>query len=248
MNAAEYLARVGFDHLLHTRLGGRAPLHEYEGYGVTQEGEAEARRARTLADMVRVHELLTDRESRPLPRPGDLNGAKWIGMVLSWPDRVPGLKCWAGRSTLPQIITQRRAALRKWDGKTSLLEWTTFPAHKSKGAKDKGTDPDEEDMREGKGHSGIDSYPCVNALDAGFSPHAVGIPVAYRPGLELLAIIGIETVPLVSFAPRRCGFVHAGKVWRFAVEDRDGDRKKWGDVKEYDLFENELDYTAEANA
>ncbi len=55
-----------------------------------------------------------------------------------------------------------------------------------------------------------------------------------RPGVELLTIVGLESVPLVSFGARDCGFVHGGRVWKFAVENREGGYfKRWGELREY---------------
>lgn len=241
MNAAEYLARVGFDHLLMTRLGGPTVpewVDEDDQAGV----DAAAEIAR-LADHERVRQMLIDPDAKPMPRAGDLTGARWL-MVLTWPDRIPSLKPWAGRSTLPQIITQRRTALSRrfpdeLAGRIDLLSWSSIPrpeAAKRVKAKVSGAPPvpPVEDMREGQGHSGIDALCCQGALDLGFSPDALDLRVAYRPALELLAIIGIETVPLVSYGPRECGFLHDGRAWRFAVEERDGGyRYRWGEVREY---------------
>jgi hypothetical protein len=59
-----------------------------------------------------------------------------------------------------------------------------------------------------------------------------------RPGVELLAIFGLETVPLVSFGPRSCGFVHGGRLWRFSVEARDGGYAfRWGGLREEAMME-----------
>jgi hypothetical protein len=50
-----------------------------------------------------------------------------------------------------------------------------------------------------------------------------------RPAVELLAIVGLEVVPLVSFGPHQCGFLDGGNVWRFEVEERAGGYfRRWG--------------------
>jgi hypothetical protein len=55
--------------------------------------------------------------------------------------------------------------------------------------------------------------------------------VQCRPAVELLAVVGLEAVPLVSFGPRLCGFVHDGQLWRFEVEGRSGGYAyRWGEV------------------
>ncbi len=242
MNAAEYLARVGFDAVL-TKWGGQEGVFEVESLADGGEPMGEANRA--LIEHEFVRSVLAGSDAMHRPRPlGDSDGASWLGFTITWPNRVPDLKPWAGRSTLPQIITQRRASLKKMPDdvrmRVSLYEWSVFPDRKpAKKAKvPAGADAEPgEDLREGEGHSGIDSLCCPNALDAGFSPAALDMPVAYRPALELLAIIGMEFVPLVSFGARECGFVHDGRVWRFAVEPRDGGyRYRWGALKEHPLI------------
>lgn len=86
----------------------------------------------------------------------------------------------------------------------------------------------------GEGPSGIDAVSAVNAIDAGFSPSNLDMDIACRPGVEVLAVLGLESVPLVSFGPRECGFLHDGRVWRFDVEERDGGYAFWwGQLTEY---------------
>ena len=63
----------------------------------------------------------------------------------------------------------------------------------------------------------------ARSIDIGFSPSRLGMDIQCRPAVELLAIVGLETVPLVSFGPRDCGFLHGGCVWRFTVEQREGE-------------------------
>lgn len=216
MNACEYLARVGFDALLE-ELGGPTPTcfdDESPCEGVLRESDAPA------IDHARVRDHILAAE-KPLPRAAELLGAKWLGRVITWPDRVPGLVTWSGNQSLPEIIRARVKALAAKECGTLLYDWMTTPVPKKKG----GVVP---------GHSGLDALCCQNKIDVGFSPATIGMPVAYRPALELLAIVGLESVPLVSFAARECGFVHDGKIWRFVVEQRDGGYyHRWGDVREY---------------
>lgn len=183
MNACEYLAQVGFDALL---------------------GEV-ARPARR-SDHRRVYERLLAKE--PSPMSNNREGALWL-VPITWPDRVPGLKCWAGQVTLPKIIAKLQAAVR--------------------------TQPDGDlfELRAPiKGASGIDALSCPSAIDVGFSVNALGMAVVQRPAMEMLAIYGLETLPLVSFAAHECGFIHDGFIWRFPVEGRgDGHYRRWGNVE-----------------
>lgn len=205
MYACDYLARVGFDCL---RDGLSAPDVEDSEWDDMSEEEVKAAR---LADHSRVRELLLG--TKPTPRSGNLMGAKWLCWI-TWPDRVPGLKTWAAQSTLPKIIAahQRRlAACQPGD----LFEARSV-------------------YRTGKneGPSGFDPGTCRDSIDIGFSPSAHGMDIVCRPGIELLAIVGLESLPLVSFGPRECGFIHEDQTWRFRVEPREGGYfYRWGDVE-----------------
>jgi hypothetical protein len=141
--------------------------------------------------------------TKPQPRKGDLNGARWLRLI-TWPDRVPGLKTWAGRANLPGIISGHQQRLR---------ESTESDPIKARGwivtAK-------------GQGPSGIDPLVCQDPRDIGFSPSEADISIECRPGVELLAILGLELMPLISFAPRICGFVHGVRLWQFQIEERSG--------------------------
>lgn len=198
MNACEYLARVGFDAML----GTATPPDD--------EDDPESVEAARLADHERVRaELLS---VKPAPLTGR-EGAAWVRQI-TWPDRVPGLKTWAGNQTLPKLLAKLQAAVRT-DSPVGLFEFR----HPMKGA------------------TGFDALSCQDALDIGFSPNVLDMEVVQRPGLELLAVVGLETLPLVSYAPRECGFVHDGKLWRFPVELREGGYyHRWGQLKEVPSF------------
>lgn len=138
------------------------------------------------------------------------DGVNWM-LPITWPDRVPGLITWSGQMTLAKSIAKLQDALRV--STSTDLFTLTMPL---------------------TGATGIDAIATQNTSDIGFSPNKLSMPVNQRVGLELLAIVGLESVPLVSFGPRDCGFIHDGKAWRFAVEDRDGGYlKRWGNVDEY---------------
>lgn len=203
-----YLARVGFDSLNVKPTPIICDDEDRPG------AYAEAERAATLSDHAAVRELLL--EYTPKPRQGDLDGAKWLRLI-TWPDRLPGLKTWAGQSTLPKIIAGHLKRLANVDGDLFTARGVI---HSSKG----------------QGASGLDALNCQDALDIGFSPSALGMDIECRPAVELLAIIGLETLPLVSFGPRDCGFIHNGKAWRFPVEERAGGYAfRWGPLSERPL-------------
>lgn len=255
MNTCEYLATVGLATLV-AETGGPTPIvWDEDAPENAPGGYREAERNARLADMARVRAMILDAE-RAAPRTGDLSGAKWLGRVISWPDRVPGLKTWGGRVTLAGLIRDRVAALRADKGATpdlfavrGLLAGHTSPkvkalrtkqgkARRLAGAIDTGVapvaeadvDPDADPVISAA--TGWDALTCQRAIDIGFSPVALGMDITFRPALELLACVGLEAVPLVSFEARVCGFAHAGKVWRFPVLDRDGGyAKTWGDCQ-----------------
>lgn len=191
MNAAEYLARVGFAHLL-----GRdaTPVDDY--------ADDEEREAARLADHAIVRERLLSAE----PTPSYDDGARWI-IPITWPGRVPRLKTWAGRQTLAAIIADHQEAIAA-SGERDLYRLITF----------------------GTGPSGVDSRPCSTALDDGFSRNDLLVKISIWPAVELLAIVGIETLPLISFGGREIGFAHDGRLWRFRSEPRTGYYSRWGNV------------------
>lgn len=122
---------------------------------------------------------------------------------------------WAGQVTLAKIVTKWQAAVAK---AADLMTHTVSVV----------------------GATGLDLRVAVDAIDAGFSLD--GVKLAQRPGLELLAVIGLETLPLLSW-PRRhthvreCGFVLAGVPYRMPVEHRSGYYYRWGMVTPADPFE-----------
>lgn len=168
------------------------------------EGMAAAAEVARLADHKRVRKLLIDAEAEP--RTGGLQGVRWVRLI-TWPDRVPGLVTWAGQATLAKTVKKLVAAVRAANDQSDLYE-IRVPLD---------------------GASGFDADTAQDTIDVGFSTSALGMEVVQRPGLELLAVVGLETVPLVSFGPRECGFVHDGRLWRFPVESRNGGYyHRWG--------------------
>lgn len=155
-----------------------------------------------------IRALLTD---GPEAVPGR-EGVRYL-QPITWPDRVPGLVTWSGQQTLARLIRDTQRALREaLPTAPQPLDPLTLRAPKT-------------------GASGLDPLACPDPIDAGFSPARLGIAVMQRPALELLAIVGLETVPLLSFGRRQCGFVHAGQAWRFSVTPRgEHGYYQWGSV------------------
>lgn len=159
----------------------------------------------TREDLER-HDAVRERLLHPVsPRIGSA-GINWV-VEVTWPDRVPGLVTWAGNQTLAKIVRKMQTALES--SRARNLYELTAPL---------------------KGASGLDQQSAPTALEAGFSPATQGMAVVSRPGLELLAVVGLETVPLLSFGPRECGYLWRGRVHRFPVERRDGYYHRWGEV------------------
>lgn len=169
----------------------------------------------SVADAMRTdHRIVFDRlkEHDAEPRGADKDGAKWGPWRCYWPDFVPGLKTWAGRLTLAMIIAKYQssltlASLAEADGNLMRVAVPLV------------------------GVSGLDRHAAGNAVDIGFSPNDLGMPVYQRVAVELLAIIGLSTVPLVSWDTRECGWMHDGKVWRMTVEHRAGYYYRWGHAR-----------------
>lgn len=155
------------------------------------------------------HRNIADRmrESELSDNP-NYNGATWMGHLIDWPDRVPAVKSWAGQMSLKKIIAKFVKSL----GKAPIDDLFAFRAGL-------------------KGASGIDARVCPNAIDVGFNlPDHPDMLIEMRPGVELLAMIGMQHVPIVSFARREVGVMHDSKLYRWQIEKRDGGYlRRWGD-------------------
>lgn len=169
---------------------------------------ADADYARAMAeagarDSRHVGDILRSEPPKPAPF-GD--GMLWLGRTITWPDRVPGLVTWSGQQTLAKITRTRQAAL----GDSPIDDILSFASPVT-------------------GVTGLDPVTSRDPVDIGYSPNALGMAVEQRVGCELLAIIGLESLPLVSFARRVCGLIHHGVVWRFVVSARAGGYyHRWG--------------------
>ena len=170
------------------------------------EDDPASEREAEAIDHRRVADML---RAASVPKDDSHGNVTWLKRI-TWPSRMPGLKTWAGNQTLAKVIYARVKLL----GSQPIDDLLTFGAPM-------------------KGASGIDGLTCPDAIDIGFSPHDLGMEVMSRPGLELLAIVGLESVPLVSWDLRVCGFLHDGRVWQFDVETRSGGYyHRWGTLKD----------------
>lgn len=158
-----------------------------------------------LSDHIRVRDALID--TKPRPRGANSSGVQWV-RPITWPDRMPGFVTWSGQMTLEKTVKKWQAEIKK---ATDLYTHTVYAV----------------------GSSGFDPLTTQSALDIGFSPAALLMPIQQRPGLELLAIVGLETLPLVSWPRRKshvreCGFILDGIVYRMPVEHREHYYYRWG--------------------
>ena len=192
---ADFLAAIGYWHVLGDDFTHVANEDD--------EGEWEAARATD-------HRLVRSRLTADQPKPrANKDGAVWGPWSIKWPDRVPGLKTWAGNMTLPKLIAKLQAALTPaaLAAAGDDLAKVAVPL---------------------KGVSGLDRAAAGSSLDIGFSPSELDIPVVQRPAVELLAIIGLNTLPLVSWDTRECGWIYDGRIWRMTVEHRAEYYYRWG--------------------
>ena len=71
--------------------------------------------------------------------------------------------------------------------------------------------------------SGLDPRTAGTALDIGFSPSVLGMSVMTYAAAELLAVLGMESSPLLRYGYQEYGYqdMH-GDWWAFRVVDRSG--------------------------
>jgi hypothetical protein len=135
------------------------------------------------------------------------NGEDSWFLPITWPDRVPDLVTWSGQQTLSKIVGTR----------ITMLEGTIEDLYEFRAPH--------------KSVSGLDGWCAQSAIDIGFSPSTHDMLIMQRPALELLAILGLENVPLISYSARTCGFVHDKTLWKFRVESRNGNYyHRWGEL------------------
>ena len=212
-DTCEHLAQIGFAKLLHSPI----------------ESAARICQSATTADHLLVLERML--ESAPKPCPFG-EGVYWITRI-DWPDRMPHLQTWTGQVTLPKLIKKYQSALRehvKQREKERVIERRELDAAIQAAAPDDPPQPPRLNPRDDlfslqmplHGASGLDAAAAPDPVDAGFSLHQTGMLVYQRIAVELLAIIGLQQVPLVSYGIRWCGFLHAGRAWQFRIEMRSG--------------------------
>jgi hypothetical protein len=195
----EHLARIGLDWL------GR---HLGRDQTVWLPGEIDEEPAPASYEW--VYDALTGTDPSPVQNRA---GVQWI-IPITWPDRVPQLAIWSGQQALAKIIAKNQRAIQGRERRSGRRLETfaratdthdpctfTAPLH---------------------GASGLDIQSCPRSIDVGFSPAALDMAVWQRPALELLAILGVEIVPLVSLAVNEYGYIHEGRLWRFPIVARDG--------------------------
>jgi hypothetical protein len=206
----DLLACVGFDRLL-MDAGGGTPADD--------EDDAESIEEARLCDHDKVRAVLLG--TPPKARTG-YDGCHWLpGRTITWPDRVPGLKTWGGNATLCGIIKDHQTRIGTADGR-DLFELRGVLLGKPPAKK--------RPMPPGGvlgGPSGLDAANCPSSIDAGFSISDLEMDVACRPAVELLAIVGLESLPLVSVSRRVCGFVYGRRLWVWETEVRAGHHYRW---------------------
>lgn len=149
MTTVEYLAMIGFEWL-----SSHTPVYD-DG----DDYEA-AQRAAACCDHEAVREQLLDDKPQAIQH---FHGCRWGQRLITWPDRMPDLKTWAGQATLPKTISKLQTALRsaEWTGDL----YTATVAF--------------------KGASGLDAASCPDAIDCGFSPNKLDVEIWQRPGYRV---------------------------------------------------------------
>lgn len=204
----EYFAQVGF-HWLLDRIGGPSePAQDW-----SEEGGDERDHDRFIEARRQDHQRIADwlRDAKITPKPNDKAGCSIGDVYLNWPDRVPALKVWTGQMTLAKIAKKLQACI---PAKVHDVLALISPL---------------------KGSSGLDRRAAPTALELGFSLNETGMAVETHVGIELLGIIGLETLPLTVYPDgRRIGY-EADELrgvdksrWMFAVEDRGDYYGRWG--------------------
>lgn len=133
------------------------------------------------------------------PREWEHRDGAWWFMPITWPDRVPALKTWAGQLTLTKLIKKYQKVLENIPEEEFLYHECAIG-----------------------GISGMDPLRYIGAIDAGFSLNSLEMKTIQKPGMELLAIVGLETLPLVSISRDMAGFIYEGRIYEIKIKKRDG--------------------------
>lgn len=201
---AGMFAKIGFTAVLQELGGPSAPEMDWSEEGGSEQDHAEYVAARER-DQQRVSEWLRSAKVSPLTH-GD--GIMFGPRKISWPDRIPVLKTWAGRQTLTKLVKQRQSALVK-----DVTDVLSFEAPIN-------------------GASGL-YKPCAGtALEDGFSVDAVGMKRITPVGLELLAIIGLETLAITVHPDNKTlSFTIEDTSYSFEIEGRNEYYHRWSEVR-----------------
>lgn len=202
----DYFAKVGYEIILN-RIGHTQPFGQI---GDPDEGfDAAAFRAARFDENIRVAtELGEAKISKLFGRRGIFIGSH----AVRWPDRIPSLVTWAGRQTLENIALSRQDAV----GPMTL-----------------GVGPLSEYIAQLGGASGFDGSFAPTQLEVGFDvTNAHQMTMGVRIYIELLAIIGLETIPITIYPDGRSfGYEAGGRKWKFAMEPRGDYYGRWSTAR-----------------
>lgn len=203
---AEYFAQIGFFRIL-DMIGRSDPEHDWSEDGGYESDHEKYLAARRL-DQQRVADWLREADIKPIT---NRNGVAIGGIRCMWVDRVPALKTWAGQQTLAGIAKRRQKALPK---KVDDVLACEAPI---------------------KGSSGLYRPCATTALEDGFSVDALDMERVTPVGMELLAIIGLEQLPVVVYPDGLIGYdaqAEFDKVrFVFRVEDRSDYYGRWTNAR-----------------
>jgi hypothetical protein len=195
----EWFAQIGFFAVL-DKIGRNEPVDDWSDEGGTEQDREDYLAARKQ-DQQRVADWLREASISPIP---NRNGCDIGDMRCMWVDRVPALKTWAGQQTLAKLAKKRQAALPKEVADVVAVEAPV------------------------KGSSGLDKRAATTALEDGFSIGAEGMARMTRVGTELLAIIGLEFIPVTVYPDGAIEYAAGESRYVFRVEDRGEYYGRWG--------------------
>lgn len=198
---AHYCAQVGWRWLLAHIGGPSEPADDW-----SQEGGDDGDRAQYLAarrmDHQRVADWLRAARVRAIT---DRDGCHIGDVTITWPDRAPQLAVWAGQQTLARLVAQRQRAMPENVTDVMAIEAPI------------------------KGASGIGPG-ASTALEVGFSIDDNDMMRVTAVAVELLAIIGAETMPITLMPDGRIAYdTSDGARFAFRVERRGQSYyRRWG--------------------
>lgn len=196
---AEYFAQVGY-HWLLDRIGRSDPDYDWSEEGGDDDDRQKFLAARRL-DHQRVADWLRAAEVKDHPH---CHGCKIGDVRIAWADRVPALKTWAGQQTLAKLVKIRQKALPK---KVEDVLACKAPI---------------------RGSSGLYKPCATTALEDGFSVDVLGMDRVTPVGMELLAIIGLETLTITVYPDGTLGYDADDSRWVFRIENRNDYYGRWG--------------------